>query len=357
MFEEKTFEVILNEALEQVPNDVDKREGSIIYDALAPTALKLAEAYSFLDWVLRVTFADSADGEFLTRRVGEFGVNRKQASPAIRKISITNSQEEPMSVPIGTLFSLDGVNYEIEEELALGSYKAKAQTEGVVGNISYGDLLPLGQIQGLGRALLEDVLVPGEEEESDESLYQKYLEHIRDKAFGGNRADYKKKTLEIQGVGGVRLYRAPQGGGTVKVVFIDSAFNTPSQELVDTVQETLDPIAYAGDGYGTAPIGHTVLVEGAPIATIAFETTLSLKDTTIEQARPFIEAALEDFFLDLRKQWITGEEVTIRIARLESKILELEGIEDIVGTKLNGLEENISLAHELPVLGGVVLNE
>ena len=54
MFEEKTFEVILNEALEQVPNDVDKREGSIIYDALAPTALKLAEAYSLLDWVLRV---------------------------------------------------------------------------------------------------------------------------------------------------------------------------------------------------------------------------------------------------------------------------------------------------------------
>ena len=200
MFEEKTFEVILNEALEQVPNDVDKREGSIIYDALAPTALKLAEAYSLLDWVLRVTFADSADGEFLTRRVGEFGVPRKQASRAIRKISITNSQEEPMSVPIGTLFSLDGVNYEIVELIENGSFKAEAQIAGAVGNISYGDLLPLEPIQGLGRAILSDVLIPGEEEESDEALYQKYLEHIREKAFGGNRADYKKKILDIQSV-------------------------------------------------------------------------------------------------------------------------------------------------------------
>ena len=45
MFEDMTFENILNDMLSRVPNDVDKREGSIIYDALAPCAYHLAQTY------------------------------------------------------------------------------------------------------------------------------------------------------------------------------------------------------------------------------------------------------------------------------------------------------------------------
>lgn len=41
MFEEMTFENILSQMLENVQGDVDKREGSIIYDALAPVARKV----------------------------------------------------------------------------------------------------------------------------------------------------------------------------------------------------------------------------------------------------------------------------------------------------------------------------
>ena len=356
MFENKTFEVILNEALEQVPNDVDKREGSVIYDALAPTALKLAEAYSFMDWILRVTFADSADGEFLSRRVSEHGVFRYAASKAIRKASITNSQSEPMSVPLGTLFSLDDTQYALIEEIETGQYKVEAQTAGTVGNISFGDLLPVQPLEGLGRAVLEEVLVPGEDEEPDEVLYIRYLDQIQDKAFGGNRADYKKKTLDIQGVGGVRLYRAHQGGGTVKVVIIDSSFNVPSASLINLVQDSLDPLDQTGDGYGTAPIGHAVVVEGAPFEGIRFETKLTLSGITLEQVRPTINATLEELFLDLRKTWLNEEPIVVRIARIEAKLIEIEGVEDIEGSKLNGVEGNLTLAESLPVLNGVILN-
>ena len=34
--DEMTFDYIMNRMLESVPDTVDKREGSIIYDALAP---------------------------------------------------------------------------------------------------------------------------------------------------------------------------------------------------------------------------------------------------------------------------------------------------------------------------------
>lgn len=44
MYEEQTFEAIIKRMLDRVSGDVDKREGSVIYDALAPIAFSLAEA-------------------------------------------------------------------------------------------------------------------------------------------------------------------------------------------------------------------------------------------------------------------------------------------------------------------------
>lgn len=38
MYEEMTYENILQQMLDRVTSDVDKREGSVIFDALAPAA-------------------------------------------------------------------------------------------------------------------------------------------------------------------------------------------------------------------------------------------------------------------------------------------------------------------------------
>ena len=37
--EDMTFDVIMQRMLDRVPDDLDKREGSVIWDALAPAAL------------------------------------------------------------------------------------------------------------------------------------------------------------------------------------------------------------------------------------------------------------------------------------------------------------------------------
>ena len=41
-YEEMTYERIVSRCLARVPGTVDKREGSIIYDAIAPAAAELA---------------------------------------------------------------------------------------------------------------------------------------------------------------------------------------------------------------------------------------------------------------------------------------------------------------------------
>ena len=64
MFEDMTYEYILQRMLNKIPSSMDKREGSIIYDALAPAAVELAQLYMDLDLTLNETFADTASRQY-----------------------------------------------------------------------------------------------------------------------------------------------------------------------------------------------------------------------------------------------------------------------------------------------------
>ncbi|KOS69774.1 Baseplate J family protein [Lysinibacillus contaminans] len=343
--------------LDQVPDDVDKREGSIIYDALAPTALKTAETYWDMAVLYRRTFAVTADGIDLEKRVNEHGVERKKAGKAIRRAVFTGRDGQPLNVALSGLYRLDAIIYKVIEKINPGEFKVEAQSAGAVGNRDFGEMLPVEANNKLGKAILSDVLVPGEDDETDESLYQKFLEHIREKAFGGNRADYKKKIRAIQGVGGVRLRRAPYGGGTVKAIIIDSDFNAPTPEFILYVQEIMDPIEFKGDGYGTAPIGHEVTVEGVGVVNVIVECEIILNGVTIGQIESQVNESLKEYFAELRANWYKDLDINVRITHIESRLLEIEGIEDITSTLLNNLASNISLNEEIPSLVSIVLKE
>ena len=83
MYEDMTFETILQRMLDRIPNTLDKREGSIIYDALAPAAMELRLAYIEFDQILNESFADTASRDFLIRRCAERGIIPKSATNAV----------------------------------------------------------------------------------------------------------------------------------------------------------------------------------------------------------------------------------------------------------------------------------
>ena len=60
MYEKMTYESILQKMLNMVSDDVDKREGSIIYDALAPAAYFLADQFFQLDNFVDLLLPDTA---------------------------------------------------------------------------------------------------------------------------------------------------------------------------------------------------------------------------------------------------------------------------------------------------------
>ncbi len=69
-----TYEEILQRMLDRVPNNIDKREGSIIYNALAPAAVELAQMYIEAERILNEGFADTASREYLIKRAAERGI-------------------------------------------------------------------------------------------------------------------------------------------------------------------------------------------------------------------------------------------------------------------------------------------
>ncbi len=255
MFEDMTYENILNDMLSRVPSDVDKRPGSVIYDALAPAAYKLAEAYFMLRNYVDLFFADTAVGEFLSRRTAELGIVRWSATKAIRKIVTTGP------VDVGTRWGLEDTTYIIIEKISDTEYKAECEQNGTIGNVYSGPLDIIDNISGV-TAELTDILIPGKDEETDESLRKRYFESLAGQPYGGNIADYKQKVTALPGVGGVKVEPVWNGGGTVKLIILDSNYNKPSLTLINEVQTAVDPVQNQGKGYGIAPIGHVVTVVG-----------------------------------------------------------------------------------------------
>lgn len=345
--------------LDTVTADVDKREGSVIYDALAPAAMELAETYFYMDLLLQRTFADTADGEDLDKRVGEFGVIREEATFAVRIALITNDDGGLHdSVPVGSLFRLNDITYQITEMIDAGNYKVLARTAGAIGNNDFGDLIPVEPIDRLGRAELAEVLIPGADEETDEDLRDRYFEVVNEPAFGGNISDYKRKINAIDGVGGTKVFPAWQGGGTVKCTFIASDYSTPTSQLIESVQTYVDPEVNQGMGIGIAPIGHQVTITGVQGLVINVETTVTLQTgVTIGQIQSEIENVIKEYLLTLRKEWAGQGQLVVRTSQIDSRMLTIASIEDVSSTKLNGSADNITFGEEeVPNVGTVTIN-
>lgn len=88
MYEDQTFDVILQRMLSRVPETMDKRESSPIYAALAPAAVELTSMYIAFDCMLAETFGDTASREYLIRLCADRGITPKKATQAAMEASL-----------------------------------------------------------------------------------------------------------------------------------------------------------------------------------------------------------------------------------------------------------------------------
>jgi len=350
MYENMTYEVILQRMLDRVPDTMNKREGSIIYDALAPAAVELTLAYLQFDMVLNEAFGDTASRDYLIRRAKERGLTPKPATKAILQGEFT-----PASIDVlNKRFNLGSLNYVVTELIAPGIYKVQCETEGIIGNQSLDDIIPIDYIEGLETAKLTQVLIPGEDEESTEAFRTRYFASFGEKSYGGNVTDYLTKTNSIPGVGSTKVTPLWDGGGTVKLTILDSNYDQATPTLIASVQNAIDPTPQ-GEGWGIAPIGHIVTVDTVEEVTVDIAATITF-DTGYSWAalQAQATAAIEAYLLELRTDWANQSNLIVRIAQIETRLLAIEGIIDISGTTINTLASNLTLTtYQIPVLGSI----
>lgn len=367
--EEYDYDYFLNAALEKVPEGIDIREGSIIFDALAPACYQLADFIMQLKTVLLDTFTQTAVGEYLDLRAEEHGIKRIKATKAIVLAKFTGSEGEPYKLlETGDRFSAIGDNPTYYTVLAPaeqdGQYTLQAETAGVIGNEYIGSLLPIDNFNGLESATLLEVIIPARDDESDDSLRERILRTRLVVSFGGNIEDYINLTTSIEGVGGVQVYPVWNGGGTVKLSILNNLNGIASGSLIQTVQDTIDPEPGRQLGYGLAPIGHKVTVVTPVQLLVNIKVHVDpATGTTLEALKPKIEASLSDYFLSLRQSWGTHDDMyqyqqTVFRSQIIATIISVEGVANVTDLLLNNQDGDIHLTlsgerQELAFLGEV----
>lgn len=357
MYEDMTSERIQKRMLDRVSPKYDRREGSIIYDGCAPASIELAEAYIMARVILKQTFATTADREYLILRAAEFNIAPEPATAA--EVEGKFSQ----AISIGTRFNYENLNFVVTELISDvdHTYKMTCETTGIAGNNCVGNIIPIDPIPGLAAAEITKVITPGENEEDTETFRLRYFAALKSKAYGGNGDDYRMKVLALPGVGGVKVYRCWNGGGTVKLVILNTEYAIPEQEMIDEVQEVMDPPPQ-GKGYGIAPIGHVVTTVAATAVPIHLTARISLKaGYRTTDIQPAIERAIETYLLARRQEWCgqkDTEQVIVRTAYLLMTMLNVPNVIDIADVMINGYPDKLVLeSDEVPVLGPVTLTE
>lgn len=339
----KTFDEIMAAMLLNVSDELDKREGSVIYTALAPCAKELYEMYIDLETFLNLAFASTSQGLFLDMRVNEMGIERLPATKSVRKAEFRDGDDTLIDVEIRSRFGIDNLVYAVTEKISDGIFKLECETAGSAGNNPIGMMLPITYTWNLASAVISDVLVSGSDEETDEKLLKRYQLKVREPTTSGNAYHYKKWAMECVGIGNAKIFPLWNGNGTVKVVIIDDNMQPVVQDTIDSVYAHIEE---------SRPIGATVTVVSGIGKTINISAKIALDSGYYAAATENnVKTALKQYFKD-----ITFKSNFISLAKTGLILLSTDGVLDYQDLTLNGVVSNISLAdEETPQIGTVTL--
>lgn len=229
-----------------------KEPGDFIYDAVAPSPLEVKQLQINQDDILKNSFAQYAEGDYLDLKVSELGLARAAATPNRRTLTITG--DAAIAIPKGhkaTSLVLDSngnpIQFTIDNAIYFTANGAKevevtCMLLGTVGNIPNGSEFILSPpIAGIRKVVDGGTSIPGADPESDESLFERYQYKLQNPDTGGNRNNYVLWSNEVEGVGKAKCIPRWNGNGTVKVVLVGTDYLPATQAIVDAVQTHIDP--------------------------------------------------------------------------------------------------------------------
>lgn len=346
---DQTEEVIRQRIFSKLPANLDKSEGSFIWDILSPVIIELNISAIWAQQVLERGFAQTTFGPYLDLRAAEHGVTRRPAVKATGRVIFTGNPGTV--IPVGTQVSTIGsrtasvVVFITTKEAQIGesgtvSVDIEALEPGTSGNVGAGMIVGIPvSIAGITSVINEEPTTGGVGAESDESLLQRLLERARLPATSGNAAHYMLWARDVPGVGKVKVFPLHDGPGTVKVVVVDVNSQPVSPELLQAVYEHIEQ---------NRPIGAAVTVEPAPAVTINVTAKVVLSaGYTLQEVQTEFNKRLAQYFAE-----IALAQTYVSYANVGSILFNTPGVTDYTNLLLNGGTNNIDLGVDgVPVVG------
>lgn len=346
MYSERTAAEILNDMLATVRNDIDKREGSIAHDMQAPAAQEIEMLGFELDAILELGWVDTSQSEYLTLKCAEMGIDRKLAVVAQGYVTFTG--KVGALVPEGSVvFTSGGIRFTTDVDALIGedgttTVAATALDAGADGNVSAGEITQFdATLQDVTAVTNADNFMGGVDEETDDSLKERYYLKVRKPITSGNIYHYRLWATEVEGVGDAVVHPIWKGPGTVKVVLIGDDGRAPDLSIVDDVVTHINE---------NAPIGADVTV--VPITELGIDIAVKLTlagDLVAEDIRSDLEASIAAYLA-------TTTDGIVRYSQVANAILDTPNVIDYESLTVNGGAANVSIpADTIAIVGEVTL--
>lgn len=356
MFENYTYEKLLDDVLGNAPEGIDTRQGSIFYDAVSGALLKIAKLYADLETIADLIYIDTTTGEYLDRKASEHLLTRLAATPSRYYITF-----DGVTPDVGERFYTNGM-YFILRKTEDDTYYLEAEVAGGSTNTIYSGTaaVPVNNIQGLNAATFGEQKEAGTDEESDDDFRERLRDKISGPAENGNRQHYRTWCEEDSGVGRARIIPLWKGPNTVKGVLIAPDGTPVGADVIARVQAYIDPDDDEdgeGDGLGegVANIGahFTAVAATKKEIDITLNSVVLSAGVTEEEATEAVEAAVTAYLKDLALNTNDSALVVVRHTAVSAIINALTEITDFQ-LKIDNDTENITIGETAVAVVGEV---
>lgn len=330
--------------------EVDTSEHSLIYKSNMPISMELSYHSLLMDELEKKIYAKSAlDNKYydnLIKRCRDIGLEKTLGDYASGIVTMKGTKGAilPKGSYVATKF---GKIYITFAELILdndgeGKVLVIANEKGSSYNAKAGDICSFPvEYKGIDFVVNEEEISNGYDDETYESLYNRYLLKVQTPATSGNKYHYEQWALEVTGVGSAKCI---PGAGIVRVIIANSNKRAASKELIKETYDHIDEVRPL-----LAGTLEVITVKEIPInitGNVEIDTSVTLGEVqTI--FKELVETYLDDKVYETKK---------VNIAKIQSLLIDIDGVSDYEEVKINGNTSNISLeVDEIAVLQDISL--
>ena len=327
-----TYENIKQRILNNTKTELSKIEGSFINNTISPISEELAKAYMNMEDILKLSFIEDTFYDFLDKRVGEFGVYRKQGTTAKGKLIATG--QEGTYIPNGIILYSNGLQYAVLNDIVLPTdemVEIEAIEVGYKYNLEKDSVFTwLDDIEGLEGLTLAYDMTSGTDIEKDEELLARFKKVVSNPSTSGNIYHYEQWALECEGIGKAKVYPLWNGNGTVKVMVTGSNNKPVNEDLVNACKEYIE---------SEMPIGCKLTVTTPTILEVNIRASIEIVEGYT------IEEVIQDFNREL-DNYIKNIDDELIYSKIYGILAKIEGVNDLIELKLNDDTANISVSED-----------